>query len=203
MKPVSKKKELMLYNETAKLRVLGVLFRHPEKEFSLSDLAKESGAAKANIGVILTELHSLGYIEIVKLTKIWRIQANRTNWNFIKAKIINNLALIYHSGIIEYLIEHNKNPKAIVLFGSFRKGEDTTLSDIDIAIESEAGRDKFDSFYLSDFVHKSERNKVEELEKILCRKIQIHTFNRKNIDINVFKNIANGIVLWGFLDVKV
>ena len=43
----------MLYDETARLRILAVLFKYPDKEFSLSDLAKEAGVAKANIGPIL------------------------------------------------------------------------------------------------------------------------------------------------------
>jgi hypothetical protein len=30
----------------------------------------------------------------------------------------------------------------------------------------------------------------------------LHIFNRNNIDDNLFNNIANGILLWGFLEVK-
>jgi hypothetical protein len=43
---------------------------------------------------------------------------------------------------------------------------------------------------------------LKELERDLHRPIQIHLFNRKRIDPNVFTSIANGIVLLGFLDVK-
>ena len=44
-----------------------VLFKYPEKEFSLSDLAKEAGVAKANIGSILNEFQAAGLINIEKL----------------------------------------------------------------------------------------------------------------------------------------
>ena len=74
-KPIVHKKYLKFYEETARNRVLKVLFRFPDKEFSLSDLAKEAGAAKANIGKILKELQEIGFIEITKLSKIWRIKA--------------------------------------------------------------------------------------------------------------------------------
>ena len=46
-------KYLKLYEETAKNRVIEVLFGYPEKEFSLSDIAREAGVAKANIGSVL------------------------------------------------------------------------------------------------------------------------------------------------------
>ena len=58
MKPIVTKKLLMFYIETARQRVISVIFQYPEKEFSLSDLAKEAGVAKAHIGSILEELYS-------------------------------------------------------------------------------------------------------------------------------------------------
>ena len=105
-KPVVHKKYLKSYEETARQRVAQVLFRFPEKEFSLSDIAKEAGVAKANIGKILDEMEELGIIEITKLSKIWRIKANQQNWYFIRSKIVYNLAFVYNSGLVELLNEH-------------------------------------------------------------------------------------------------
>ena len=140
-KPFVHKKYLKLYEETAKNKIIEILFKYPEKEFSLSDLAREAGVAKANIGNILNEFQEAGLITIEKLSKIWRIKSNQTNWLFIRSKIVNNLGFVYKSGLVEFLIEHFKNPKAILLFGSFRKGEDLSNSDIDIAIESNEIKD--------------------------------------------------------------
>ena len=189
-KPIISKKYQVLYNETAKLRVLEILFRFPEKEFSLSDLAREARVAKANIGSILEEFHSAGLIEITKLRVTWRIKANQKNPDFIKNKIVHNLAFVYGGGLVEFLDDYFGHPKAITLFGSFRKGDDISSSDIDIAIESEGESKTIGLRELSDF------------EKMIGRKIQVHLFNRKNVDINLFNNIANGIVLSGFLEVK-
>ncbi|MEK9184779.1 MAG: hypothetical protein AAB866_01265, partial [Patescibacteria group bacterium] len=130
IKPVVHKKYLKLYEETAKNKIIEVLFRYPEKEFSLSDLAKEAGVSKANIGGILDEFQEAELIHIEKLSKIWRIKANQTNWLYIRSKIVYNLNFVYRSGLVEFLIDFFKNPKAIVLFASFRKGEDLSNSDI-------------------------------------------------------------------------
>jgi len=192
VKPIVHKKYLKLYEETAKNKVAEVLFRYPEKEFSLSDLAKDAEVAKANIGNILEEFQEVGLINIEKLSKIWRIKANQSNWLYVRNKIVYNLDLIYRSGIVEFLIDYFKNPKAIVLFGSFRNGEDLSTSDVDIAIES----DEVKEYQIK------ELRELVEFENIIKRKIQIHLFNREKVDINVFNNIANGIVLWGFLEVK-
>lgn len=192
IKPIVHKKYFKLYEETTKNKIMGVLFKYPEKEFSLSDLAKEAGVAKANIGKILGEFQEAGLINIEKLSKIWRIKANRANSLFIKNKILYNLNLVYRSYLIEFLVDYFNNPKAIILFGSFRKGEDISTSDIDIAIETDEA---------DDYEIKSLRD-LKEFEDVIGKKIQLHVFNRKKIDLHVFNNIANGIVLWGFLEVK-
>ncbi|MEK6840431.1 MAG: nucleotidyltransferase domain-containing protein [Nanoarchaeota archaeon] len=192
MKPIVYKKYLKLYEETAKNKIAEILFKYPEKEFSLSNLAKEAGVSKANIGKILMEFQDAGLITIEKLSKIWRIRANRTNWFFIRSKIVYNLNFIYKSGLVEFLIDYFKNPISVSLFGSFRKGEDESNSDIDIAVETNEKKNH-------DIIGLKE---LSELEKIIGRKIQIHIFNRGDVDLNIFNNIANGIVLWGFLEVK-
>lgn len=192
-KPFVHKKYQSLYIETGIQKVAEVLLKFPEKEFSLSGLAKEAGVAKANMGNILDGLGKIGFVEIAKLTKIWRIKANQSGWNFVKSKIIYNLNFIYQSGLIEFLNEYYKNPKAIVLFGSFRRGEDISTSDIDIATET----DEIDEYEVVSL------RELADFEKAAGRKIQIHLFNRKKVDINVFNNIANGVVLSGFLEVKI
>jgi len=192
VKPIVHKKYLKLYEETAKNKIIGVLFKYPEKEFSLSDLAREAGVAKANIGNILKEFQEVGLITIEKLSKIWRIKSNQTNWLYIRSKIVYNLNFVYGSGLVEFLIDFFKNPKAIVLFGSFRKGEDLSNSDIDIAIESDEAKG-YQVIGLQE---------LSGFESIIGRKIQVHLFKRESIDIGVFNNIANGILLWGFLEVN-
>ncbi|MEK6825907.1 MAG: nucleotidyltransferase domain-containing protein [Nanoarchaeota archaeon] len=191
-KPNSIKDYRTLLIVTGLQRIMEVLCKYPDKEFSLSDLAREAGVAKANIGEILSQLQSKNIIKIEKLSKIWRIEANQTENAYIKSKILYNLNFIYQSGLVEALAKIYGNPKSIVLFGSFRKGEDSSNSDIDIAIEDSIASEH-NAIYLG---------VLAEYERSIGRKIQIHEFNRKTVDIHVFNNIANGIVLYGFLEVK-
>lgn len=192
MKPNVTKKYLSLFTQSSQQRVLKVLFHFPEKDFSLSDLAKEAHVAKPHVGVILKGLEHLRFIQIIKLAKIWRIKANQENENFRRSKILYNLHLVYQSGVLEYLSEYFKNPRAIILFGSFRNGDDISSSDVDIAIET----DKEQEYETKSL------NELSEFEKYIKKKIQIHLFHRNTVDIHVFNNIANGIVLQGFLEVK-
>ena len=195
MKPVVTKKNRKLIIKSSAQRILEVFLKYPEKEFSLSDIAKEAGMAKTHLGDVLRILHKGEVISITPLSNIWRIKANQTNPFFIKSKIIYNLNIIYQNNMVEFLEEHFNNPKAIILFGSLRKGDDISTSDIDIAVEI-SGHKEYT------ILGSKEIPGLSEFERYFNKKIQIHVFTRKDIDINVFNNIANGIVLEGFLEVK-
>lgn len=190
-KPSIINKKQSIYIKTAKQKVLHFLMRYPDKEFSLSDLAKEAGVSKANLGDILEEFHSEGIIDIIKLNVTWRIKANQQSNLFVRNKIINNLDFIYNSNLMDFLNTKFNHPKCIILFGSYRKGEDISYSDIDIAIEANV-----DEYTVATM------KELADFEELIERKIQLHLFNRKNVDINLFNNIANGIVLSGFLEVR-
>ncbi len=205
MKPNVTKKNHHWIIENSKQRVLQVLFRFPDTEFSLSDLAKEARVAKPHIGTILTELSTRDFIKIKKLSKIWRIRANLASESFVRSKMIYNLFILLESDIIGDLDIYYEHPKSIVLFGSYRKGEDITGSDIDIAIEVEKEIDSISlslaqQMKLDKLVDKVKA--VEKFEKLANRQVQILLFNRNTVDLHVFNNIANGIVLAGFLEVK-
>ncbi|MBS3137792.1 nucleotidyltransferase domain-containing protein [Candidatus Woesearchaeota archaeon] len=182
----------MLFNETAQQKILKKLFLNPDKEFSLSELAAQSSVRKENIGKILRYFEKNNIITIIRLKTIWQIHANQQNNLFVRMKITNNLQNVYHSGLVDFLNEYYNNPKTIILFGSYRKGEDISTSDIDIAIED----DSIKEYKIT------ELKELTEIEKYLQRKIQIHLFNKVYINKNVFNNIANGIVLLGFLEVN-
>jgi len=182
----------MRKEETARQRILQLLFLEPLQEFALSEIAELGKVSKSTASLIVLKLHKEGLVKLVQLSVVWRIQANYENPAFRREKILYNLSVIYRSGLVEYLNSIFGNPKAVVLFGSFSKGEDTMGSDIDIAIED-------DSITGNTIASVKE---LESLERRIGRKITIHLFNRKDVDINLFNSIANGIVLSGFLEVK-
>lgn len=191
MKETTVLKKVQLFEKlNARSMILTILFRYPYQEFTLSELAKLGKIAKSTASGIVSSLKSEGLAKIVNLGIVWRIQANRESFNFIKEKILYNLGMIYKSGIIEYIAQAY-HPKAIVLFGSFRKGEDAPGSDVDIAVEISEDSDlkvgRIDDF--------------KDVESQIDRKINLYFFNRNKIDPNLFNNIANGMVLYGFLEV--
>ncbi len=196
------------FYETTRQKVLEYLFRYPDLEFSLSDLAKEISVSKGNLGDILREFHKDELILLTPLSKIWRVKANQQNWFFRKSKIVFNLNAVYQSGLVEFLNDFYQNPRAMILFGSFRWGADISSSDIDIAIEiDQEVKDEARVVLLRQLVADNKKNHdlVVEIEEYLSRNIQVLVFNKKsreNVDLHVFNNIANGIVLGGFLEVK-
>lgn len=191
-KPQGAKEYRKFSVETATQKVLELFYKYPEKEFSLSDIARQAGVAKANVGNMIDELVSIGFLRVEKLAKIWRVRANQENQYFLRSKIVYNLNFIYRSGLIEFLYNLYNHPKSIILFGAFRKGEDISSSDIDIAVES----DDFKEYKTIGL------RELSDFEKAIGKKIQIHEFNRKLLDNYLFNNIANGIVLIGFLEVN-
>lgn len=191
-KPTVIKSYYKHYIESSSQRVIALFVHFPDKEFSLSEVAKLTKVKKSNIGKILDVLYREELIIIIKLKNIWRIKANRDNLKFTRIKIVYNLNFIYRSGLVEFLVNTYKNPRAVILFGSFRKGEDNSDSDIDIAILDSSVKE-YQTFNIRE---------LYEFEKEINRKIQIHLFNERLVDINVFNSIANGMVLWGFLEVR-
>ncbi len=191
------KKEQWLVERAAEsgaaLEILNRLYWSSEIEFSLTELANAAQVAKSTASRILYSLKEAGLVTVEDKGTAYRIKANRENPRFVNGKIAYNLKYLFDSGLVEFLDKHYKHPRAIVLFGSYRKGEDISTSDIDIAIET--GRE---------IELETDRPAgIEEFERHFPgRKLQIHLFNRKKVDINLFNNIANGIVLSGFLEVK-
>lgn len=167
-------------------------YAYPSKEFSLNDLIDNIGMSKTTANVVVTQLANEGFILISRLGKTWRIKANISHPHFVTKKIPFNLSMIYESGIIEWVKNNIPNARAIVLFGSYRKGDDIEESDLDIAVE----------------VISNEPPKilpgltVKSLGYRENVKVNIHIFSRNNIDLNLFANIANGFILDGFLEVR-
>lgn len=167
-------------------------FSFPTREMGLNDLSEALGISKTTAKGIVLQLMKEGFLKRETWGKLWRISCNlRHHYNYTR-KISYNLALVYESKILDMVHEVIKNPRAIILFGSYRKGDDTENSDIDIAVE----------------VLNDEEIKIIELAKFSefgYRKdvlVNLHAFSRNKVGLNLFSNIANGIVLEGFLEAR-
>jgi len=120
-------------------------------------------------------------VEKSKAINLLDIRFNRENPKAVDLKRVENLKIIYESGIVNFLIESFPGC-TIILFGSYSKGEDTITSDIDIAVigikKREIDLDKFD--------------------KLFEKKIILNFYNSfKEIHKHLLNNILNGILLHG------
>jgi predicted nucleotidyltransferase len=166
-------------------------FAFPIEEFSLNDIAERLSIAKTSANTVVNQLVHDGFLTVAQLGKLWRIKANPQHSWFITRKIPFNLRNIYESGIIAWVEREIPNARSIVLFGSYRKGDDINGSDLDIAVEI-TNEQELDIWKAT----------IPELGYRKNINVNIHIFSRKKIDLNLFANIANGIVLKGFLEVR-
>jgi len=187
----NRKVQRILEESIAMSKVIYWFFSFPTKEISLNDLCEEVEISKTTANRIINALEEDGFLKKEVLGKTWRISNNQDHAYNTILKIPYNLELIYESEITNRIYEKFQSPRNIILFGSYRKGDDTEESDIDIAIE----------------VLNNKEVEIYDLGKIDIgyRKnipIKLHVFSRKKIDLNLFSNIANGIILEGLLEVK-
>lgn len=175
------------YNKT-----LNWFFSFPNKEMSLNDLSEKLQISKATANRVVHQLVKEEFLKVKVLGKTWRISCNKKHQYNSTRKTGHNLVMIYEARIIEEIYKVIKNSRAIILFGSYRKGDDTEKSDIDIAVEVIDNKD-IKIIELGVIPKLGYRNNVT---------VNLHIFSRKKIDLNLFSNIANGIVLEGFLEVR-
>ena len=178
--------------ERAYEKSLAWFFAFPRTKIGLSELALSIKSSKTSTKQAIESLVNRGIITREIAGKAWILIANQRNQIFIRKKVPYYLDKIYESGIIEAI--RNKIPQArtIILFGSYRNGDDIEESDIDIAVEILDNREL-------------EIVRLGILEQLGYRKnipINLHIFTRNKIDLNLFANIANGIVLEGFLEAR-
>ena len=173
-------------------KTLNWFFSYPNKEIGLSDLAETVNISKKTANLVVTKLEKEGFLKKDVIGRIWRISCNQTHAYNYSRKIAYNLMMIYESGLIEEVHRAIGSPKSIILFGSYRKGDDTENSDIDIAVEI-IGNDEPKIINLGVLEELGYRSNVP---------VNLYVFSRKKVDINLFSNIVNGIVLEGFLEAK-
>lgn len=189
------KMELIELNEPYN-KVLQWFYSYPLLPISLSELAKELSISKKTANRIVLKLIKEDFLIKEELGRIWRITCNTRHIYNLTRKISYNLSLVYQllyeRNLMKEIYEKVGNAKAIILFGSYRKGDDNEKSDIDIAVELIGDYD-LKIVNLGDIPQFGYRKNVP---------VNLHVFSRNKIDINLFSNISNGIVLAGFLEVR-
>ena len=189
-----KKTEMMELNE-AYQKIMYWFFSFPNIETGLNDLSSDLKISKTTAKKIIQELVGIGFLNMKVYGNTWRISCNHEHYFNHTNKISFNMVMVYdayYTGLREHILKIVGNAKSIVLFGSYRKGDDTEESDIDIAVEV-ADNKEMRIVELGIIPQFGFRKNVQ---------VNLHIFSRNKIDLNLFSNIANGIVLEGFLEVR-
>ncbi len=169
----------MIY-KNSKFIVLDVFLNSPTKEFHARELSRKTSLSIFAVLEAIKKLSKEGFISVSKKGNMKIVKASNST-TFIRAKRVSNLEKIYDSGLVDYLASAYENPGAIILFGSYSRGDDIESSDIDIAVITKD--------------HK--KRALEKFEKILSRKISVHEIDLKKISKEFHNNLINGIVLEG------
>lgn len=163
-----------------------IFFENPLEELHLREIARRTKLSPNTVMNINKVLVKQGLLLKAKKRHIVAFKANIDNINFINEKKLFNLRNIYDSNIVEYLADLYNNPSAIILFGSYSKGEDNAKGDIDIAV----------------LTKRKEKANLDIFERKLKRSVHLLEVDIDNISKEFLNSLINGIVLHGYLSLK-
>ncbi|MBU1129544.1 MAG: nucleotidyltransferase domain-containing protein [Nanoarchaeota archaeon] len=166
-------------------KIMEFFLKFPERKFHLRELERLTKLSLPTIKDITQKLEKELLLKSKKEKVVKNFYATR-NSKFIQFKRVYNIYSIFSSGLLDYLKDIYEEPEAIVLFGSYSKGEDISQSDIDIVIISNSSKDL----------------DLSKFEKKLSRKIKIYEIKIKKIEKDFLNTLVNGIVLHGYLTIK-
>jgi len=169
-----------------KERIKGYFFDNPTSKMRVRQIERKVGVPLPSAIRYTKELEKEGILFSLTIANIKVYSADRSSKNYLLDKRLHNIRKVFKSGLIDYLIEKYSNP-AIILFGSYSRGEDIESSDIDFYIETPTKKEF----------------SYEKFEKKLNRRIQlfVHKEIKKVSNPLLANNIINGIVLNGFVEV--
>lgn len=171
-----------MFDKKSTEKVAEVFFQNPRKSYHLREIARKAGISASTASLAIDELAEEGLVEVEEgVTKEVKVSRNE---KFVDLKRVHNLEKLVGSGLVNKL-EEEYRPDALVLFGSYSRGEDDSTSDIDVAVVN--GRDR--------------EVDLSEIEKVLERSIRIQKVEMGGIGENFRSTLGNGIVLRGYLDI--
>ncbi len=163
-------------------RIKNLIFEKPEKWAHIREIARELKISPETARKLAVKLKKDGIAESRKEGNMLQFRAGMENEKYRREKMLHNLKTAYDSGIVDFLDKFYR-PHAIILFGSYARGEDISSSDADIGVITSSKK----------------RPDLGIFEKRLHRRIELSLFTRKEVSGEFFTNIINGITLKGMI----
>ncbi len=165
-------------------KLLKLFLDSPTESFRLREIARLTKISPPSVMSYLKEFENDGLIKKQIKREIPFYTAIRDNSNLILYKKISILFELNNVGLIDYLWD-SLSPEAIILYGSFSKGESIENSDVDLFI-----------------LGKNKNLKLADFEKKLNKKIHLLFKESLNeISKELKNNILNGMILKGYIKV--
>ncbi len=161
------------------------------RKFNVREVARLVKMSPSTASKYLNNAVKAHLLKMEKSRNFILFSADLESQEFRDMKICSNTQKIRDSGVIGFIEKELNYPEAIMLFGSYAKGENRKDSDIDLFILSESG-EKLDL--------KSFEIKLETEIQVFrhCRK-EMERMKVKNKEL--LNNVLNGIKLSGFFEV--
>ena len=164
-----------------KYKILKAFLYHPLEQWRFRQLSRKTNIPLPSTKKYLTDLEKESLIIKTIKENVPFYKANRNNDDF---KFYQKLSIQYElhkSGLIDHLWD-KANPDAIILYGSFARGEAIDESDIDIYI-----------------IGKEIKISLTSHEKKLNKSLHIiYQEDLKKVSKELKNNLANGLVLKGY-----
>ena len=163
------------------------------QSLNLRGIAKPLKVSPTAISNALPELEIRGVIKVQKskTMNLLSIELNRDDNKVIELKRVENLKIIYESGLSDFLF--NEFPGCtVILFGSYSRGEDVWIGD------TEENRADIDIAIIG-----TKRKEIDltKFDKMLERIVNINFYESWNkIHKHLKNNILNGILLKGSVE---
>jgi predicted nucleotidyltransferase len=179
-----------MIGKNSSYRVLQEFFDRPGHKFQIRELSRTSGISFPSVRVHVRALDREGLVRKVREGVYESYVGNTEDRGFRLYKAMDMVVRIHESGLVNALERGLSYPAAIVLFGSCAEGTDTERSDADIFV-----------------LAREKELDLKRYERQLKRKISLHFMDREGLKKSgksspeLVNNIANGIVLYGYLKV--
>ena len=173
-----------MLNKYNRYKLLRLFLDSPTESFRLREIARLTKISPPSVINYLKEFEKDGLIRRQIKREIPFYNSIRDNSNFILYKKISILFELNDSGLIDYLWD-KLSPEAIILYGSFSRGESIENSDVDLFI-----------------LGKNKNIDLINFEKKLNKRLHIlFKESTKEIPNELKNNILNGIILKGYIKV--
>ncbi len=172
-----------MFGKYNRYRVLKVFLDSPTREFGLREISRLVKLAPVSVLRYLREFEKEELIGKLEKNGKPIYKAERENENFIFYKKLSILYELNDSNLIEFLWQ-KLAPQALILYGSYAKGEATENLDIDIFV-----------------IGKKKEIELDKFRNILGKEIHLmFDSDFKSIPKELKNNLINGIILKGYFN---